>query len=287
MNVRNHVANVARAAVLSGMLVASAVPAFADGARDLVPEAIKAKGEITVAMVLDYPPYSWIDESGAVTGLEVDVMNAIAERLGIKANIVNAKWEGLITGVGAGRFDAGGGGTSDLFERQKIVTFADYATSSNAVIILAENKDKYKDLDALCGSSIGVLKGTDTATVGEALAKDCTDKGLGALVVNYYNSVPDADLALKSGRDAAQVGSTEQASFILSQGTQPWMILKPGVGAATPMGPYTSAQKPEMAHAFVAALKELKADGTLEKIAAKYGLAGSLMAEPQINATKE
>lgn len=277
----------------TGMAIAAAallgslsVQAFAESPADLVPEAIKAKGEMTVAMVLDYPPYSWIDEQGNTTGLEVDVMLAIAEKLGVKANIVNAKWEGLITGVGAGRFDAGAGGTSDLVERQKIVTFADYATSSNAVIILAANKDKYADLDAICGASIGVLKGTDTAPTGEAIAQSCLDKGLPALTVNYYNSVPDADLALQSGRDAAQVGSTEQASFILSQGSQPWMLLVPGIGAKVPMGPYTSAEHPELAHAFLAALKELKAEGKLDEIAGKYGLAGSLMQEPILNASR-
>ncbi len=277
----------ARTVVLSSAIAAGfAAPTFAQSAKELLPEPYRSKGEITVAMVLDYPPYSWIDETGATTGLEVDVFNAMAEKFGIKANIVNAKWEGLITGVGAGRFDAGAGGTSDLLERQKIVTFADYATSSNAIIILAANKDKYADTEALCGSSIGVLKGTDTVKVGEVAAKECADKGKPELVINYYNSVPDADLALQSGRDAAEVVSTEQAAFILSKGTQPWMILKAGAGDKVPMGPYTSVNNPDLAKAFVAALTELKADGTLEKIATKYGLEGSLMDAPQLNATK-
>lgn len=277
-----------RTTVLSAAIIAgTAVSASAESAKDLLPEPYKSKGEITVAMVLDYPPYSWIDEAGKTTGLEVDVFNAVAEKLGIKANIVNAKWEGLITGVGGGRFDAGAGGTSDLLERQKLVTFADYATSSNAIIIQAANKDKYPDIDALCGGSIGVLKGTDTVKVGEFAVKNCADKGKPALTISYYSSVPDADLALKSGRDAAEVVSTEQAAFILSKGHQDWIILQAGVGDKVPMGPYTSVDKPELAKAFVAALTELKADGTLETIARKYGLEASLMDKPEINATRK
>ena len=53
------------------------------------------------------------------------------------------------------------------------------------------------------------------------------------------------------------------------------------------MGPYTSVDKPELAKAFVAALTELKADGTLETIARKYGLEASLMDKPEINATRK
>ncbi|WP_029041141.1 transporter substrate-binding domain-containing protein [Cucumibacter marinus] len=258
--------------------------AVAQSAADMLPQKYRDAGVLNVGMVLDYPPYSWIDaDSGNPTGLEVDVGLAIGEKLDIEWNIMSVKWEGLITGVGSERFDVGAGGTSDLEEREKVVTFIDYAATSEAVIVLAKNAEIYPDMDALCGKSIGALKGTTTATVAEDLAKECADKGLDTLHVNLYTSVPDADLALQSGRDAAQVGSTEQASFIMMTGGQDWHIVRAGIGA-TPMGPFVSVKRPDLAEAILAALKELRAEGKLTEIAAKYGLDGSIV-DPMINMT--
>lgn len=274
------VVRIAGSAVLAGMLLTGT--ALGQSAAEVLPQKYRDAGVLNVGMVLDYPPYSWIDaETGEVTGLEVDVGLAIGEKLGIEWNIVNAKWEGLITGVGSERFDMGAGGTSDLEERQRIVTFVDYTTSSDAVIVLESNAERYPDVDSLCGNSIGALKGTTTATVAEGLAEQCAEKGLPQLHVNLYTSVPDADLALQSGRDVAQIGSNEQASFIIKMGEQPWKIIHTGANG-TPMGPYVSVSRPDLAEAILVALQELHAEGALVEIATKYGLEGSLIA-PGIN----
>lgn len=275
-------AGLAGLALVAGLALSGG--AVAQSAADMLPQKYRDAGVLNVGMVLDYPPYSWIDaDSGNPTGLEVDVGLAIGEKLGIEWNIMNVKWEGLITGVGSERFDVGAGGTSDLAEREKVVTFVDYAATSEAVIVLKENAEMYPDMDALCGKSIGALKGTTTATVAEDLAKECADKGLDTLHVNLYTSVPDVDLALQSGRDAAQVGSTEQASFIMMTGGQDWYIVRAGIGA-TPMGPFVSVKRPDLAEAILAALQELRAEGKLTEIAAKYGLDGSIV-DPMINMT--
>lgn len=275
-------AGLAGLALVAGLALSGG--AVAQSAADMLPQKYRDAGVLNVGMVLDYPPYSWIDaDRGNPTGLEVDVGLAIGEKLGIEWNIMNVKWEGLITGVGSERFDVGAGGTSDLAEREKVVTFVDYAATSEAVIVLKENAEMYPDMDALCGKSIGALKGTTTATVAEDLAKECADKGLDTLHVNLYTSVPDVDLALQSGRDAAQVGSTEQASFIMMTGGQDWHIVRAGIGA-TPMGPFVSVKRPDLAEAILAALQELRAEGKLTEIAAKYGLDGSIV-DPMINMT--
>lgn len=273
--------------VLAGLLMAgTASAALAQSARDLVPQDIRDRGAVTVAMVLDYAPYAYIDQAtGLPTGVETDLGLAIGEKLGLKWNIENVKYEGMLTGVGGGRYDVGAGGGSDLLERQKIVMYVDVSTQSDAVIILAENKDKYPTVDTLCGLSLGVLKGTTSAAVGEQIAKDCTDAGKAAPTINYYNSVADSDLALQSGRDNATVNGNERALFMLSQADQPWIVLQGGYGSI-PGGPFVSPTKPEMAQAMLAAVKELQAEGKLKEIYAKYGLDSTLLAEPGINLGK-
>lgn len=255
--------------------------AAAQSPADLLPKKYKDAGAINVGSVIDYPPYAWIDEATSkMRGLEIEVGQAVGEKLGIGWNFTNAKWEGLITGVASERYDVGSLAT-DLPERQKIVTFIGYTNTSHAVIILNANAEKYPTVEALCGHSIGALKGTTTATIAEEVAAECVQKGLPELKVSLYTSVPDVDLALQSGRDAAQIGSTEQSSYLILTGGQPWKVLRGNI-KASPMGMYVSAGRRDLAEAIQAAMHELWKEGRLKEIAATYGLQDSII-EPGIN----
>ena len=262
-------------------LALTATAATAQSLSEKLPAKYREAGKVNVGSVIDYPPYAWIDEaSGKMRGLEIDVGHAVGEKLGVTWSFTNAKWEGLITGVASERYDVGSLAT-DLPERQKIVTFVGYTNTSHAVIILNANAEKYPDVDALCGHSIGALKGTTTAVVAEEVAAECAQKGKPELRVNLYTSVPDVDLALQSGRDAAQVGSTEQSSFLILTGGQPWKVLRGNI-KASPMGMYVAAGRRDLAEAIQAAMHELWAEGKLKQIAATYGLQDSII-EPGIN----
>src|SRR3954466_9162077 len=58
-----------------------------EAARALLPEDIKQKGTLVVAMPLDFEPFNWLDEKNQPTGVDVEMIRAIGDRLGLKVDI--------------------------------------------------------------------------------------------------------------------------------------------------------------------------------------------------------
>lgn len=68
--------------------------------------AIKAAGVLKIGTEGTYAPYSFHDKSGKLQGFDVNIGRAVAEKLGVKAEFVEGRWDGLIAGVDAKRYDA-------------------------------------------------------------------------------------------------------------------------------------------------------------------------------------
>ena len=82
--------------------IAAATNAFA--ADDLA--QIKSSGVFRVGTEGTYAPFTYHDETGKLTGFDVDIATAIAQRLGVKPQFVEGKWDGLIAGLDVNRYDA-------------------------------------------------------------------------------------------------------------------------------------------------------------------------------------
>src|SRR5574341_756815 len=75
------------------------------GAADRLAE-VKQKGKLVVGFEGTYPPYNFKDQDGTFKGFDVDVSNAIARKLGVKAEFVATEWAGIIAGLLSDRYDA-------------------------------------------------------------------------------------------------------------------------------------------------------------------------------------
>lgn len=67
--------------------------------------AIQDKGEITIGLEGDWQPFSYHNKDDKLMGVDVEVAKNIAKKLGVKANIVEGKWDGLLTGLSTGTYD--------------------------------------------------------------------------------------------------------------------------------------------------------------------------------------
>ncbi len=67
---------------------------------------IKSSGKIIFAMEGQWAPWTYHDESGELVGYDTEVGKAIANKLGVEAEFVEGEWDGLFTGLDAGKFDA-------------------------------------------------------------------------------------------------------------------------------------------------------------------------------------
>ena len=66
---------------------------------------IKEKEKFTYALTGAYPPFNYIDEKGKLVGFDVDIANALAEKMGVEAEPVTTQWDGIIGGLKSKRFD--------------------------------------------------------------------------------------------------------------------------------------------------------------------------------------
>ena len=86
---------------------ASAAPssAPASAAQGSLIERINGKGTVTVGTEGTYAPFSYHDADGKLTGYDVEVARAVADKLGVKIEFKETQWDGMMAGLKGGRFD--------------------------------------------------------------------------------------------------------------------------------------------------------------------------------------
>lgn len=237
-----------------------------------LPASLKEKGEITAAIVPNYPPMDFKDTStNTLTGLDVDLGNALAERLGVKIKWQETAFEQMVSGLVTKRFDIILSGMTDTVERQKSVTFIDYFASGPQLYTLTKNADLNEPAD-LCGKKVGTSRRTTWPAEIAAWSKEnCEANGKPAIIVSGSEGSADARAQLRQGRlDAAMQGS-ETIPYLMSQEKDTYKPLGLAISKQfTGLG--VSKSNPELAAAIAEAMQAMVDDGTYGKILKKWEL---------------
>ncbi|MGN0866368.1 MAG: transporter substrate-binding domain-containing protein [Oligosphaeraceae bacterium] len=166
-------------------------------------DAIKAAGKIVVYTNPEFPPYEYLGANGQVAGAEIDLVNAIAAELGVKAEIVSAEFDSIIGTVITGKADMGASGFTITEERAQSVDFSIPFVRSVQYLIIAENSP-IKTVEDLAGKKVGGQQGTTGLMMIENSIRDGLLKGSGA-EAKAFNNAPDATVAMVSGQVDAVV----------------------------------------------------------------------------------
>ena len=123
-------------------------------------------GVLTMATNATFPPYEYY-EGNDIVGIDAEIAQAIADKMGLELEIQDMEFNSIITAVQSGKADFGLAGMTVTDERKQSVDFSDsYATGIQSVIV-KEGSD-IKSIDDLSGKKIGV----QLATTGDIYAKD-------------------------------------------------------------------------------------------------------------------
>jgi cystine transport system substrate-binding protein len=223
--------------------------------------AVQASGTLTVGTEGTYRPFSFHEGgSGDITGYDVEVVEAVADKLGVETKFEETQWDGIFAGLEAGRFDLIANQVTINPERSAKYEFSKPYTVSTGVIVVPSDNTSITSFEALAGK-----------TTAQSLTS------------NWYT------LAEESGATVQGVEGWAQAVALVEQGRVDATIndkltfldYKNDKGAAGLKVAAETDEKSESAFAFKkgnttladavnTALDELAADGTLAKISEKY-----------------
>jgi len=214
---------------------------------------------LTMATNAEFPPYEYHD-GGNIVGIDVEVADAIAKKLGMTLEIEDIAFDSIIPELESGKADIGVAGMTVSEDRLKNVDFSDTYTTASQVIIVKEDSP-ITGPDDLAGKFIGVQLGT----TGDIYASDYEEQGA---TIERYNKGFEAVQAMMQGKIDAVVIDVEPAKVFVSQ-NEGIKILD----EALTVEEYAIAIKKgntELLEKVNKALAELKESGELQAIIDKY-----------------
>jgi len=215
-------------------------------------------GVLTMATNAYFPPYEYY-EGDSIVGIDAEIAQAVADKLGLKLKIEDMEFDSIITAVQTGKVDMGLAGMTVTEERKQNVNFTDSYATGVQVVIVPEGSD-IATIDDLYGKKIGV----QLATTGDIYCSD----DFGSENVEQYNKGNDAVMALVSGKiDAVVIDNEPAKSYVAAN--QGLKILDTEY-VTEDYAACLNKDNTALLDAINGALAELKADGTLDSIISKY-----------------
>ncbi len=141
----NILKKIAAMVALALTIALSVTAVFADTLAD-----IHAKGYITVGVKQDYPPWGYLDKNGQIIGLEVDLAQNVADRLGVKLKLVPVVASNRMEFLQQGRIDLIIATMSDTKKRRKVVGMIEpnyYASGANVLAPAGSDLTQWADLN--------------------------------------------------------------------------------------------------------------------------------------------
>lgn len=248
----------------------------------LLPADMQKSGVMKLATDPTDPPLEFYNDKTELVGAEVDLAKALGDMLGVKVEMIPSKFDAIIPGVEAGRFDGSLSGFADRVERQKIVDFVDFFTSSRGYLIKSGTNPDLVDATDLCGKKVAVAKGTTMADTIVKLGTDCVAAGKKTVDGQIYPDQSACVLAVQSGRADLTILS-DHAALAISQGSAGALdvILRPTEGNDING---IVLKKGAFVEPVQKAIQKMMDDGSLLKIFTKWNLQKLMLTKATVNA---
>ena len=231
---------------------------FAQGAKEAAEKVYK------VAISCDYPPLESIDDEGNPIGYEVELVQAVADAVGIKISIENVTFDGIIAGIQGGQYDIGASGLTVTDERKNVVDFTTPVLAFNLSIVTKNDNSSISSEDGLEGKKVGVQLGTTCQFA-------CEDIGITPYT---YDEAPSAVLDLANGNlDAVVLDSVVAQDFVLKNESYSKVLKIAGsFENSDDMAMAVKKGNSTLLNLLNEGLKKVEENGTMNSLKAKYGL---------------
>ena len=215
-------------------------------------------GKLTVVTSPDWPPYEFLDDEGKVTGIEMDMMALIAEKLGLELVVDEMDFDSALLAMQQGKSDMIASGCTILEERKLMMNFTDSYTTAVQVIIVPEGSDI--TVENLGEQSIGTQRGTTGYLA-------CVDDFGEDHVIGYDSALTAVQALLNGQVDCVVMDDSVAKAYVAANAglaivDSEYMTEDYALGVAKDNAALTEAVNN--------VLNELMADGTVQSIIDQY-----------------
>ncbi|MBU2712171.1 ABC transporter substrate-binding protein [Zooshikella harenae] len=216
-----------------------------------------------------YPPFSYTTESGEVKGFDIDIANALCQSMKVKCKMVPQDWDGMIPSLLSRKFDAIIASMSITEERKQKVDFTDKYYHTPVRFVRKKGADIAISPEGLKGKVVGVQRSTTSD-------RYLTDVYGEAVTIKRYSTQDEAYLDMKAGRLDLLLGDIIPLSdgFLKKEGGDNYEFFGPTISDqkwfGEGIGIAIRKQNKDLKDLFNKAIKQIRADGTYDKIQKRY-----------------
>jgi polar amino acid transport system substrate-binding protein len=261
MHMRRLLLGLAGAALFGGAAMAQAC------APRVTADHLIQAGKWTMSINPTLPPQQFVDSRGELQGLNVELARAAAAKICLEPVFMRMDFPPMIPGLRSGRFDTINTGLFWTEERSTLLFMVPYAQQAISVYTLPNSTLQITKFDDLSGRSVGV----ESATYNERRAREANaemvTRGLKPIDFRTFSTASETVAALRAGQLEAAINIDETANEMVSRG-----IAKLHLHSLFGTDITFAFRDRSLAEAFAAALNELKADGTYDRLFDKFGM---------------
>lgn len=237
------------------------------------PDNIKQAGKLVFCSDISGPPLGYFDESGKPVGVEIDLGDELAKRLGVTAVWNNTQFDGIIPALQAKHCDAIMSQLYDKPARREVIDFVDYMKASQSILVAKGNPHGIKTMDDLSGKKIAVENGTTIQSLVDEQNKKFATDGKQPATAVVFPKDSDALQALRINQVDAYGTTLESAAYFIDKA--PGLFELPGAPFnQMTVGLGLRKEDTALKDAVTKAFDAMKADGSYTKILAHWNLEG-------------
>lgn len=224
---------------------------------------VKSKGKMVIGVTL-YEPMNYKDESGNWTGFDTEFAQAVCEKLGVEAEFIVIDWDNKIFELDSKKIDCAWNGMTLTDEvKESMSCTKPYVKNEQVVVMKADAVKNYTDVASLKDLTFAAESGS----AGEAAIKDLSlDANLTSVAAQS-----DALMEVKSGSVQACVIDNTMANAMTGEGTS-YSELAQGISLTSEEYGVGFRKGSDLTAEVDKIIDEMKADGSLQKLADKYNL---------------
>lgn len=226
----------------------------------------KASGVLKIGTETAFAPFDFID-GGAHVGLNMDLMNEVAKEMGVKTEWTALPWEGVLPGLEAKKFDMVTGPVTITKARMERYRFTPPIAEATVALLKRKGDKTVMKPEDIAGKPVGGGKASAQLAQLKTFAES-----LGKADVREYPGNNEAYADLAAGRIVAVGNSLPNISYVASQRSDTFEVVKPAFGLKSYFG-YVARKDDDSATlmaAITTAMLKVKADGRLAKIQKKW-----------------